>query len=402
MKRNIVNYPLVIIPLISLNLLLLNSNVGFYDFSYYLPRIPFWDLQAGINVVWPCYQKIGFDLFILNVDTFPSINSCSNYNYGYFSVFAFGFISLLNSSAVVVGFVQVFIFLFLVSKIYFAKNRLGKDFLVMVALFSPGVILLEVSGNLDIQIVNLLLLANITLNSGKEKFTLSLICLTSFLKFYTAPILFLACFFVKRRNSRIYGFFLSLFTAMGFSYQFAKTPLTPFVDGAQNKFGAEILDNYARRLGFNLSSFQGELIGLFSLLAVFFFIVFCYKKFKVINVTNFKSLALHSEMLLINFIFMAGTSVILYVTALNVDYKLTFIALAGIALIRLPQIRVKFISNAFPYIWLTSLWFSFPVSSISSQIHLDLQPIGDLAMIITIAYFMFQGVLAIKLIHNRD
>ena len=99
---------------------------------------------------------------------------------------------------------------------------------------------------------------------------------------------------------------------------------------------------------------------------------------------------------------MAGTSVILYVTALNVDYKLTFIALAGIALIRLPQIRVKFISNAFPYIWLTSLWFSFPVSSISSQIHLDLQPIGDLAMIITIAYFMFQGVLAIKLIHNRD
>ena len=254
---------------------------------------------------------------------------------------------------------------------------------------------------MDIQIIILLLLANIVMNSGREKMSLSIICLTSLFKFYTSPILLLACFFVKRRSSRIYGLFISFLTSIVILYQMIKTPLTPFIDGAQNKFGAQIFDNYARKAGFDLSNFQGEIIGLFTLFLAFFLIIYCYKKFSLERTSYPTRSSSRLDILYVNFIFMAGTSVILYVTALNVDYKLTFIALAGIALSQLPQIRIRYISDVFPYVWLISLWFTFPLASLSKYIHVDLQPVGDLAMVVTMAYFMFQIIIVVKHVYKR-
>ena len=65
--------------------------------------------------------------------------------------------------------------------------------------------------------------------------------------------------------------------------------------------------------------------------------------------------------------------------------------MAGIGLQGLPEVKVKYISSVFPYVWLLSLWIVFPFADFKKYIGLDLQPLGDIFMIGTIAYFIFQG-----------
>ena len=87
---------------------------------------------------------------------------------------------------------------------------------------------------------------------------------------------------------------------------------------------------------------------------------------------------------------MAVASITCYLATLNVDYRLTFIALSGIALMQIPHIKVKFFSGFFPYIWLLSLWVAFPFFLLKKYIGVDLQPVGDIAMLWTISYLIFQ------------
>jgi hypothetical protein len=102
-----------------------------------------------------------------------------------------------------------------------------------------------------------------------------------------------------------------------------------------------------------------------------------------------------------SFIILAGTSFVCYVTALNADYRLTFFALAGISLIQIPQVQIKFVTRLFPFIWLASLWFSFPSAYFSQYIGLDLQPLGDIAMVGTMSYLIFQSFFVFKLLRRK-
>jgi hypothetical protein len=104
----------------------------------------------------------------------------------------------------------------------------------------------------------------------------------------------------------------------------------------------------------------------------------------------------------VSFVLTASASIACYIPALNVDYRLTFVALSGMALFKLPQVRVKFVSSLFPYVWLTSLWVVFPFAGLKQYIGIDLQPLGDIAMIGTMAYFAFQLVFAIKQIRHSS
>jgi hypothetical protein len=244
---------------------------------------------------------------------------------------------------------------------------------------------------MDIQVICLLIIAGQLIVSGKEKFGLTFVCISALLKFYTAPVLLIALLLVKRKYSKIYGWLLIFSTTTLISYQFVKTPPTAFPDGAQNKFGSGIFDNYARKAGVEMSKLQGEFLGLIILLSIISLMIFAYKKFNKSNADSLVNLPNTNESLVVNFLLMAGTSVVCYLAALNVDYRLTFVALAGIALLRLPVLKVKYISSAFPYVWLCSLWIAFPFADLKKYIGLDLQPLGDFLMVFTISYFIFQG-----------
>jgi hypothetical protein len=299
------------------------------------------------------------------------------------------------------GFLQIIVFVFLVVKIYFREVLIHQKYIYLLALFSPGLFLLYTSGNMDIQIICLLLIANQLIVSGKEKWGLTLICVTALLKFYTAPILLITVLIVKRKNSKAYGSMLIFSTASIILYQLVKTPPTAFPDGAQNKFGSGIFDNYARKAGIVMSKFQGELLGILFLFVALSLIIFCYIKYKPLKNNASIKLSKFQYVLVLNFLLMAGTSIACYLGGLNVDYRLTFIALAGIALLQIPQTKVKLISALFPYCWLLSLWISYPFASFKKYIGLDLQPLGDIFMIGTIAYFIFQAFFVFKILRGN-
>ena len=150
-----------------------------------------------------------------------------------------------------------------------------------------------------------------------------------------------------------------------------------------------------------MSKFQGELLGMLFLFVTLSLIIFCYIKYKPLKSNASIKLSKFQYVLVLNFLLMAGTSIACYLGGLNVDYRLTFIALAGIALFQIPQTKVKLISALFPYCWLLSLWISYPFAGFKKYIGLDLQPLGDIFMIGTIAYFIFQAFFVFKILSGN-
>lgn len=380
---------------------ILYSNFAIFSLDSYRPRPDYWDLNNGINPLWNCFQTSGLKLFSLDLSTFPSLETCRNFTYGYFSLVSFGLFNFITTSATFWGIIQIIVFNLLIAGSYFHKIEKTKLMLSLLALFSPGLFLLIASGNMDIQIIVFLLLASHFLRSGREKLALTLVCITALLKFYTSPILFILYFLVKNKGSKKFGIFLMFTTAATILFQMVYTPIPPFPAGAQNKFGVSIFANYARKAGIEMSQFQGGVLGIFLLFAGLAVIYMFYSRTKGETLRLDNIFLIKDEFLYWSFIILSGTSLVCYVTALNVDYRLTFFALAGISLIQIHQVQIKYLTRLFPFIWLSSLWFSFPSAYLSKYIGLDLQPIGDIAMVGTMSYFIFQSFFVFKLLRGN-
>ena len=396
-KGKSVKSMIVVTLFLTASITLLYSNLGFYGFTIYEPRPQFWDLYNA-TILWRCYEAVGLDLFLASSSP---VDLCRNFNYGYFSILSMGLTTTLVADINFWGFLQIIFFVILITRVYLQDNLLHQNTFYLIALFSPGVFLLYASGNMDMQIVCLLLVASQLILFRIEKSALTLICVTVLFKFYTAPVLLVAVFLVKRKTSQVYGALLILLTSSLIWYQFVRTPLVSFPDGAQNKFGSGIFDNYARKAGVQMSKLQGELLGLLLLLVALMIITYCYKKFSPVDHVSLAKLTKKEEQFSLNFLIMGGASITCYLAALNVDYRLTFIALAGIALLMSPYREVKYISSVFPYCWLLSLWISFPFAGLKEYIGIDIQPLGDLFMIGTIAYFIFQGFFTFRSVFYR-
>lgn len=396
--RNLKNYTFVTIFPISY-FVLLNSNLPLVSLDYYKPRPSFWDLDNGMLHLWECYSQVGLNLFTFDYLTFPNLDQCSNFNYGYFSIVSFGLTHLLLNNVLFWGYIQILVFLLLSMNLNLSIKTKRIIIINLLAAFSPGVFLLFISGNMDIQIICLLLISTVLIVSKKEKMALCLIFITALFKFYTAPVLLLALFLVKRKHSRIFCMGLIAAMSVTIAYQMITNPLPPFPDGAQNKFGSGIFDNYLRKLGVNFSDLSGEILGIVLLAMCLSTIFYCHKKFG--RTRDFQvDFSKKEELLYVNFLIMATTSVCCYLATLNVDYRLTFVALAGVALLQIPHVKIKYISAIFPYVWLLSLWIVFPFAALEKYIGVDIQPIGDLLMIGTVSYFIFQGFFIFNFITN--
>jgi hypothetical protein len=397
--KKLLSFPLITVPLFVSTCFLLFSNYWFYSFSNYEPRPKFWDLYNDINLWWPCFKKVGLDVF--GIDPNASITSCANFNYGYFSIFSFAIHNLLTGNIIIWGVLQIALFVFLFSWVYLRKNLPGLSINSVLALLSPGIFLLFASGNMDIEIICLIFISSILVNTKKEKAGLTIICLTVLFKFYTFPLMILILIFVKRKTSLFYGCALIVFSSLVILYQFITNPPAPFPSGGQNKFGAMIVGNYSRKLGMPISNFQALFLGIFFVILILIFMCYLYVRTDKPDLGSLRQLNASDELILINFLFMSLTSVTCYFLALNVDYRLTFIILSGISLSYLPNYKIKYITKIFPFFWQVSLWFVFPFFDLEKYIGLDLQPIGDISLIGTIAYIIFQSVLYLKLIISK-
>jgi hypothetical protein len=380
---------------------ILYSNFEIFSFVSYKPRSAYWDLDAGINHLWNCYREAGLKLFSIDAETFPSLETCRNFNYGYGSLLSFGFFNLITAKAIFWGAAQIIVFNFLIARAYYFKNQKTKIVLSTLAIFSPGIFLLYASGNMDIQIVILLLLAGFFFQRGHEKIAITLIFITALFKFYTAPVLMIFTFFAKKGSSKLYGILLMLIAGMTILYQMIEMPIPPFPIGAQNKFGAMIIANYARKAGVEMNQGQGQVLGIVLVIAVLGIMYFIHRTSRENKTESLEKLIHQNEFLLLNFLVMATTSIVCYTYTMNVDYRLVFVALAGIALLQVGQVHIKYFTSLFPYAWLASLWLSFPSAYLSKYISVDLQPVGDIALIVTISYFMFQAFFVFKVLRGN-
>lgn len=402
--RSSPNYLFVGIVFFALSLLLLYSNIIIYSLNFYKPRPPYWDLTNGINPLWNCFRHSGLKLFSLEPSTFPSLEGCRNFNYGYFSLFSFGIFHIISNNQIFWGILQIATFSFFFSKVYFDLGyKRSEFFIAFLALLSPGIFLLEASGNMDIQIAILILTALLFFRRGNVGVALVLVCISALFKFYTSPLLLILTLLAKKRKKRILGIGLIFLTGSMVIFQMIWTPLPPFPGGAQNKFGAMIIGNYMRKAGVTVTNTVGEILGVLLVLllvAIFFFLR--NSESDLMNSDNQSpSISAKIEFEQLTFLLMGGTSIVCYFAALSVDYRLVFVALAGITLLRLEQVKVKFATRLFPLFWLVSLWFTFPFAYLSKYIGSDLQPIGDIAMIVTMAYFIFQGINTFKFLYRR-
>lgn len=111
-EKKYLNYSYLIAVFYISYVVLLNSNLPVVSLGFYEPRPSFWDLNNGMKHLWECYGKVGFNLFSFDYSTFPNLDQCHNFNYGYFSLISFGFTNLLTHSVIFWGYLQVFIFTF--------------------------------------------------------------------------------------------------------------------------------------------------------------------------------------------------------------------------------------------------------------------------------------------------
>lgn len=403
--RKVPNYILVGTFLFIVSMVLLYSNIIIYSLNFYKPRPAYWDLTNGINPLWNCFKSSGLKLFSLDSVTFPSLESCRNFNYGYFSVASFGLFHIISRNQNFWGVLQVFTFCILIGRTFFdGENKKGSILIFILALGSPGIFLLEASGNMDIQIVSLILLALLFFRRGNVKFAVLLISLSALFKFYSSPLLLIFTLILKKKNDRIFGFTLMLITGFIIIFQMLWTPIPPFPGGAQNKFGAMIIGNYMRKAGFSVSNFQGEILGIFIvLLFVLILFIFRFKSSSYIKSTPDLTSDLEEiRYRHLYFFVMALTSIVCYFSALSVDYRLVFVSLAGLSLLQLNQEKVRIATKFFPYVFFVSLWFVFPFAYLSKYFGKDLQPIGDIALMATIAYFIFQSIFSLKFLIKEN
>jgi len=380
---------------------LLNFGPSFFSFDYYAPRTTFWDLSNGF-AFWECYKQVGLNVFKTSESTLPILEACGSFSYGYASLAYFGAMRFLSNDVALSGIAQIIVFVFLVVFVYLQQLFKSKFFLSIFALFSPGIFLLFASGNLDIFIIILLITSSLLMVNNKEIPALILISFSALCKFYTAPVMLLSLLLVQQKKSKITALILLIASSVIISYQFVFTPPSNFGDGAQNKFGASIFDNYARKMGLEVTNFQGNVIGI-SLLLIVIFVITCLYYQNAVEVTNLhREFSFHRRLHSIIFLIMASTSIFCYISVLNVDYRLVFIALAGISLMQITPIYVRYISEFFPIFWLLSIWIVYPFQGFTEYTYLDLQPLGDIMMIITMAFFVFQGFFVFNsLIKNK-
>lgn len=312
--------------------------------------------------------------------TYYSQGKCSDYMYGTFLLKTIEFSNLPVESVPYIGFFFIFSIAFIFSWLSFNFRR---NFLIILlgflCLISPPTELILQRANIDALIYLLVFLSALLLGYQKYVFVLSVLVLTTLIKFYTFPVLFvlsiLFCISHSRKMlSQVYLVPILIFTL----YDISNVPYFP--SGAQNYFGSQIFGEYIWFViygPFSMGNFIiSSLIG-FVLFAVCLYILILlqrsYHFFPQINIGGRNPILI--SIFLLNFITFFGC----YFAGLNIDYRLIFIATAFLAFVNLEfesQLKYRRI-----------LVISLLVILYTSYNTYFLQPVGDVLLLVLTSYF---------------
>jgi hypothetical protein len=192
-------------------------------------------------------------------------------------------------------------------------------------LVSPGSMLLLERGNFDVLIMLLLFMAAISLSAGRMILGMILISLSALFKFYTLPLLFIACFQLRTSRAKILGLVFSFFTSFLVLKNLSLIK-GEFPSNVMASFGNQIPGLYLDYAGIPTSRVSSEILGFVLLIlagiSILLFsrgIIPMIQKSLILQERN--NLYLQVQLLFIS------TFLICFFAGVNYDYRIPFLTI---------------------------------------------------------------------------
>ena len=365
------------------------------------------------DLVWiksavACYRKVGDSLYLYD-ETVP----CHlGYFYGSTLIKFFELVKLDSTSIVWIGSVLTILFCvglgIIASKV--ASDKSCHKLLIVFLLFSPGILLLLERANLDILIFLLLLVGNHLFSKGKEISGILVIAFSALFKFYTIPVLLILIVISNKRITRIVGTLVTLLVIPKVFLDITSITNPGFPSTWYISFGIESIGLYLNlaleQVNQNrliLNGLEVKLLGYVTLILA----VILFSKFGKIQVKNIsRALEISSDFAAWSFLrnafwIFGTTSISCYLAGMSYDYRLSFLAVAGLSLIALAKNK-KLSINCLPILLIIATWCSgsfFPSTSLVLSGLIQL--VGDIAFFILSVFFILTLINEIKLKINK-
>lgn len=310
---------------------------------------------------------------------FFSNNGCTSYMYGSINLRIVELLNLNDTSIVIVGiffFASVsLIFSIIILDLLKINTWLGLFGLIIF--FSPPIELILERANLDALIFIILIVSAYVFNDKKKYLSLSLLAISSLMKFYTLPLLLLLSIVLsinkrKRIFSQIYLVLIIIICAIDISH----VPNFPW--DARNMFGLPVYAEYLSFLLDGPNSHSNRLFATTFGLIIFIFINFCVyrasKKFAIYPAKFSENL---SRRKLLIFLFNFFVFFSCFIAGLNIDYRLLFLAVSVLI----------FLSFGISKPLIVSLCTLLSIVMFTSYNTYIFQPLGDFVIMVLTCYF---------------
>ena len=345
-------------------------------------------INAGVPQIFSIYSQI------------EASDTCSGFNYGTTLLILLSIFPIDGefyiAAALTIGVLAVFVLG------YFLANTYNMSFwqrvLVSAAFFSPGTYLLFERGNLDLVIFLLIVTAAVLLGRGAFFPAYFVVVFATLLKFYALPLVIIVSLFSTTLRQRILTAVLSVLTLAWVFVDYSRGQILPVYGPVQ--FGYPVLDHYFVWFGLSLQPLP-SLIGFLAPWFVWALLVLIARKSgKGFQAELTKSIDnIHGDYA---FVFTAITFCAMFFVGLSFDYRLIFLALAGVALI----LRCSFSRRVKVALWMSlliALWgsgaiggnFMFIPDAIKPFLVGGFQLAGDLAVFLWVGILLYVGALVL-------
>lgn len=350
-------------------------------------------INAGIPQLFSIYSQI------------ESSETCTGFNYGTTLLILLSIFPINGdfyvAAALAIGVLAVFVLGYFLEKTY--KLSFWQKFLVSAAIFSPGTYLLFERGNLDLVIFLLIVLAALLLGRGAFMPSYFVAVFATLLKFYALPLVIFVSFLSTSLKQRTLTVVMSVLTIAWVVVDYSRGHILPVYGPVQ--FGYPVLDHYFEWFGLSLQPLP-SLIGFLAPWLIWGVLVLIERRSgKGFRADLSKSISnLQGDYA---FLFTAITFCAMFFVGLSFDYRLIFLALAGVVLI----IKSSFSPQVKVVLWgslLIALWgsgaiggnFMFIPDAIKPFLVGGFQLAGDLAVFSWVGILLYVGslVLARKIV----
>ena len=360
------------------------------------------DLRMTLGFV-DCVPKYGLRIY----ETSTPDPSCGSVGYGYFFLKLLSLIGIGSQHLSIIALILSLMFVLVLTFNSFNIGPLSNihPILILLLFFSPVVWMLLSHLNIDILLYALIGLALRLESKGKSLYSILLIFITSLIKFFTLPFMYLlvARFMLLRKTNlfaRIIAFSLVVLSTLNAFFDMRRIQWnnSMFAEGIFGVFGVISSSNWIELLCQKFLSQEivfteafkyllAYCIFLFALISSYIFAF----KFSKTNKRFQKQFAFDSNLVAhpsrLYLLYFGIPFLSLYFSDLNYDQKLIFLGLALTPTMGLLTQNSRYVLFCFLF---SSLWFTlFYPKTFSQTIYNWIQLIGDLSL----------GVVTVFLIH---